>query len=84
MTEETEKIEKSEAEKTLSEYLESDTFIEFRSESKKRRGITSRMSIVTTIRGLNCVDMHQKFLEWIKNDKEFIEIQNSMEVAEKI
>jgi hypothetical protein len=84
MTEEIEKKEKSETEKTLSDYIESDTRVEFWSKTKIHKGTMPNMAIICNIHGLNCVQMSQKFYEWLKNDKEFIDMNNAKEVAEKI
>jgi hypothetical protein len=84
MTEKNEKKEESETEQKLSDFIENVTFIEFKSKCKAYRGQDCNGYITCTIHGLNFIEMSQKFLKWLKNDKEFREIQNSMEVAEKI
>jgi hypothetical protein len=80
MTEENEKRE----EKKLSDFIENNTFIEFKSRGKAYRGQDCNGYITCTIHGLNFIEMSQKFFEWIKNDKEFQELQNAEEVAEKL
>jgi hypothetical protein len=84
MTEEIEKKEESVTEQKLSDFIESETWVEFRSKTKAQKGIQPNMAITCNIHGLNCIEMSQKFFEWLKNDKEFIDMNNAKEVAEKI
>jgi len=84
MTEENKKNEESETKQKLSDFIENITFIEFRSRGKAYEGQNCNGYITCTIHGLNFIEMSQKFLEWLKNNKEFQDIQIAEEVAKKL
>jgi hypothetical protein len=84
MTEENEKKEESETKIKLSDFIENITHIEFKGKGKAYRDQDCNGYITFTIHGITFIEMFQKFFEWIKNNKEFQELQNANEVAEKI
>jgi desulfoferrodoxin (superoxide reductase-like protein) len=73
-----------ENEKSLSDMVESKTHVEFQSQAYGKSKLETRMIISCNIHGLNCIDMSQKFFEWLKNDKDFKQILEANEVAERI
>jgi hypothetical protein len=84
MTEEIEKKEESETKIKLSDFIENITFIEFRSKGKAYEGQNCNGYITCTIHGINFIEMSQKFFEWIKNNKEFQELEDASALARKL